>query len=850
MERNVNKEGDCEKNDCSLLTKSIIDQSSIEKKTGKCRHFSIRAYVAEIREKDRNICWPFHSVGDSKEPQLQEDKLPPLEVPEFRWWSCQNCLQSSASEEINCEGRKPNLNTSADMADYECYPVINLDRKEKLVDLMSSLRIDVFASGGNENSLVNMVDEGISEPTSCETKYAQCLNEESDGKDAEKIGLNFDVGQLDDPGNPNCGICEVGESEFGNINSNCGSNCSTETCPKRMVGYSFSNIAETSEQQREVITDLRKLEPMNVEPEVLDSPTSSTSKLSSLKFNEDDEGIDAENNLSFTSNTIKLNSLKVNEDDESNDAGNNLDQSLSSELDNASRNLNCRKPRKVRLLTDILKSEFAGASTEIPISSGLVISDNIDSNASKIEATDDDSDGLAVEKAIGKGTVKKKKKKKKRKRFPVEEWGPPQMRWSNSGSKNARMYDKDEENNRVGSVIASSATVNDSYHGLNSDVGFEKHSNKRRVDELALKSKKKYNKPQFDGRDGSCLKNEKDTFIKPKDVVFPCNYENDRDIQGNPEVSKKQPDERANKLCELEALDGIPIEIVELLAESRRRHRRFLESENANPNKIFLSETTNNVKNAHTVEFTGPTEDEMFKQSQEEKIQLQRKIISTCGGISTTDKSLEVGPTSEVESLNYPPHYKQTCTTCDFSLENRSGGKQITKASPGDKFGIQSRKYEGGMLRNNCSIVSCPIQCSEAHHVCLPNGPFVIDQTQSRNFEVPISKKKNKEQLCACVQKKIGKVKKQVGPLEFMISRSVKSLVKAKIKSSCTIMQATGCRTEICSVNRNPADFSIPGEGNKFMIGREDLKRRNKVLNGGRHSLTGAYDQKTMRTMK
>ncbi|KAA8541779.1 hypothetical protein F0562_022931 [Nyssa sinensis] len=68
MERNVVIERICDKNDCKLATKSSIEQKSSEfvsgiekKETEKCRHFSIRAYVADIRRKDWKISWPFSS---------------------------------------------------------------------------------------------------------------------------------------------------------------------------------------------------------------------------------------------------------------------------------------------------------------------------------------------------------------------------------------------------------------------------------------------------------------------------------------------------------------------------------------------------------------------------------------------------------------------------------------------------------------------------------------------------------------------------------------------------------------------------------------------------------------------
>ncbi|CAA2983360.1 Hypothetical predicted protein [Olea europaea subsp. europaea] len=59
-------------------------------------HFSIRGYVAEMRKKDRKLCFPFASeAGDG----VLEDNLVPLYVPKFRWWQCLNCTVESTTQE-------------------------------------------------------------------------------------------------------------------------------------------------------------------------------------------------------------------------------------------------------------------------------------------------------------------------------------------------------------------------------------------------------------------------------------------------------------------------------------------------------------------------------------------------------------------------------------------------------------------------------------------------------------------------------------------------------------------------------------------------------------------------------
>ncbi|CAO2816817.1 unnamed protein product [Amaranthus hypochondriacus] len=72
----------------------------------KCRHFSIRGYVSEVRKKDPKLCYPF-TRKDSIDPLCIE--LPPMVVPKFRWWQCVSCVpEASTSCGVeNIESQKP-----------------------------------------------------------------------------------------------------------------------------------------------------------------------------------------------------------------------------------------------------------------------------------------------------------------------------------------------------------------------------------------------------------------------------------------------------------------------------------------------------------------------------------------------------------------------------------------------------------------------------------------------------------------------------------------------------------------------------------------------------------------------
>lgn len=51
-------------------------------------YFESSQYVFDMRQKDRSICLPFDSDGDS------EQLLPPMVVPKYKYWLCENCLGS------------------------------------------------------------------------------------------------------------------------------------------------------------------------------------------------------------------------------------------------------------------------------------------------------------------------------------------------------------------------------------------------------------------------------------------------------------------------------------------------------------------------------------------------------------------------------------------------------------------------------------------------------------------------------------------------------------------------------------------------------------------------------------
>ncbi|GAB2223167.1 hypothetical protein Droror1_Dr00017305 [Drosera rotundifolia] len=66
--------------------------------SASCSNFSIRGYVAEVRKRDKKLCFPLCTNDGSNESLIDSYELPPLDVPKFRWWECDGCLRDNGSE--------------------------------------------------------------------------------------------------------------------------------------------------------------------------------------------------------------------------------------------------------------------------------------------------------------------------------------------------------------------------------------------------------------------------------------------------------------------------------------------------------------------------------------------------------------------------------------------------------------------------------------------------------------------------------------------------------------------------------------------------------------------------------
>ncbi|KOM28644.1 hypothetical protein LR48_Vigan561s003400 [Vigna angularis] len=134
-----------------------LAESTRKRDAGKCEHFSIRGYVSEIRRKDWKICWPFQVHESDKQPSFL-----PLDAPKYRCRRCQNSaveiaakdIQKDEQTDLNCcstECRSgSNCNNEALKSGIQEDPMLDaVERRE--IDLNTALScINDFLPNSNE----------------------------------------------------------------------------------------------------------------------------------------------------------------------------------------------------------------------------------------------------------------------------------------------------------------------------------------------------------------------------------------------------------------------------------------------------------------------------------------------------------------------------------------------------------------------------------------------------------------------------------------------------------------------------------------------------------------------------
>ncbi|KFK27824.1 embryonic flower 1 [Arabis alpina] len=171
---------------------SIDLAAANETDAGKCDHFSLRGFVAEIRERDHRKCWPFSE--DSVElGNHQRYTLPPLSVLKSRWWRCPSCIKDiNNGKEINdidCQLQSHLRSVKEKTFDFgssdipskrTLNPVTVIDKKEKNNDVQTGTSLKKVRRRAKDGSTVKSKSSKLASTEQVSKKSKEMANISSD----------------------------------------------------------------------------------------------------------------------------------------------------------------------------------------------------------------------------------------------------------------------------------------------------------------------------------------------------------------------------------------------------------------------------------------------------------------------------------------------------------------------------------------------------------------------------------------------------------------------------------------------------------------------------------------------
>ncbi|XP_010249664.1 PREDICTED: protein EMBRYONIC FLOWER 1-like [Nelumbo nucifera] len=438
---------------------------------GRCTHFSIRGYVAEVRRKDRKICWPFPTVGD------QTEMLPPLQVPEFRWWRCQKCLQKYDAKNAPTENGMLTSFCNTETGVGPCCTGEKITREGKLT---ITFKIDK-----HENNL-----------SSTETATAHEKN------DSEAATLKSKSDEFHEPGYKRNQVINVG---FDVRNCKYTSKDSKEICNKGMPELCSINLTKMNKQYGDTIRDCGTSKVVDLDSKKNEAPNSAIGQ------------------------TEKLNPLELGESDYEYSEN---DENLPGNTGGRGGILQRCKTRKVRLLTDIIRSEVLATSNKICSSKRNARIDDNKAEGLQYKATTDASSeaallpGIKNQAAFQRNDIKDVLGKKKKRKMPSDEdMDPSRMIWPKATRQNVRIFQGNAEIKHIDTAFGNSEMVSDASIRMDSYPDSKVYLPKYRNDKNIMLDKKKNKMPKGKQRQPSLAPwdvNVQREFQIMRDLGFKC----------------------------------------------------------------------------------------------------------------------------------------------------------------------------------------------------------------------------------------------------------------------------------------------------------------------------------------
>lgn len=303
------------------------------------------------------------------------------------------------------------------------------------------------------------------------------------------------------------------------------------------------------------------------------------------------------------------------------------------------------------------------------------------------------------------------------------------------------------------------------------------------------------------------------------------------DLESHQKASTKY-EQSISKTCEQDSVDDVPMEIVELMAKNQYE-RHLLNPENTTGNLYNMQETNKHMN-------------------------LLRRMDE--GACSSTPVDISVLRKQAI-SLKKPEssnnnHHKEL-----FGVKDRVCRTGNASVYP-NSFELFDQNHR---LGSSCLLFSsmCKIgelECSShdaASHSSRSRKDVAFISGLSNNTSSSKSHRKGKtKSSLSSTQTRRPSSRRflaQDGNLRNAKKRflSPSDSVGQSKNNEMTGSMKNHCMTEICAMNRNPAEFTIPGAGNAYMIGSEDLKYLDMFPSSDRLCVTANMDgHKRRRMMK
>ncbi|XP_008783264.1 protein EMBRYONIC FLOWER 1-like [Phoenix dactylifera] len=630
--------------------------------TETCDHFSIRGYVAEIRKKDPKICCPFpmfHGQTSDKHIGL----LPPLPMTKFRRWNCQNCRHKAINCAVTRANEAPSDIQNAEVKSGTIFlgnTFITHANDKEMLPGFHQLPEEKIVDGGltEAGSSVNAPNRECCPAANCDKSTKNYLTgAATEGLQVAKASQGSYEG-IQNPSSDKLAYVET-KDEACHMGGR-GERNATSTANTLEALY-FEDMVNAKSKETEILnkrTDFR----MVASPACIDSMVHGEKdeqlvrEMGKMKqqFNKATRETEAplEKNIAVpqvdsqtavAAHLSELDSKGLDEnDDETSDINVTLPQDTvqsrngAMEVGFSDGNLQHKKARKIRLLDEIMRTKVLDSSGEVHISDGSEDGNQIEDRIVRRPPTSRRKDpelGPEIHHASHKKTkVKSFKGKRRFIDFENLDDGSSLMYWikkARNEAKTKRRYkhidaaaDASAENRLVNSLkvcgakehkqnaigmqraMHQSCLMPEQENLTNKDIFIADGKATKQVHAKTIHSKSK--RTIKTGRSLlHCPSTRSNTSEKVTLRKKRKEYHIDNEESGKmhlPKGQKKVTEEQETaRTCEQEALDDIPMDIVELLAKNKH-DRRLMNAKAAMADTHDVLERTEIMEDNHVLD--------------------------------------------------------------------------------------------------------------------------------------------------------------------------------------------------------------------------------------------------------